>query len=163
MELTERIEQLIGPTVEDLGFDIVRIRLSGKENMILQVMAERRDGEPMVVDHCATISRAISAVLDVDDPIESGYTLEVSSPGLNRPLVQLRDFEKFSGSEARIELHNLIDGQRRFRGQLQGLDGETIQLQTDNGLVGLPFSDLKKAKLLVSDDMLATTEESQEG
>ncbi|MBL6957653.1 MAG: ribosome maturation factor RimP [Rhodospirillales bacterium] len=163
MELTERIEQLIEPTVADLGFDIVRIQLSGKDSPVLQVMAERRDGAAMIVDDCADISRAISAVLDVDDPIDSGYTLEVSSPGLDRPLVRLRDFERYAGHQARIEMDRLIDGQRRFKGRLQGVDGETIQIQTDGGLVGLPYTDVKKAKLIVTDDMLAAAEESQEG
>ena len=158
MKIIDRIEKIIEPTVQDLGFDIVRVLLSGDHNPRLQIMAEPLDGRAMNVDDCAAISRAVSALLDVEDPVSSSYTLEVSSPGLDRPLVRLQHFERFAGYEARIETAMAIDGRKRFRGRLGGIEGDNVLLQVDKNEWVFPFPDIQKAKLIVTDEMLAEAE-----
>ena len=158
MKVIDRIEKIIEPTIKDLGFDIVRVLLSGDHNPRLQIMAEPLDGRAMNVDDCAAISRAVSALLDVEDPVSSSYTLEVSSPGLDRPLVRLQHFERFAGYEARIETAMAIDGRKRFRGRLGGIEGDNVLLQVDKNEWVFPFPDIQKAKLIVTDEMLAEAE-----
>ncbi len=158
MKIIDRIEKIIEPTVNNLGFDIVRVLLSGDHNPRLQIMAEPLDGRAMNVDDCAAISRAVSALLDVEDPVSSSYTLEVSSPGLDRPLVRLQHFERFAGYEARIETAMAIDGRKRFRGRLGGIEGDNVLLQVDKTEWVFPFPDIQKAKLIVTDEMLAEAE-----
>lgn len=158
MKIIDRIEKIIEPTVKNLGFDIVRVLLSGDHNPRLQIMAEPLDGRAMNVDDCAAISRAVSALLDVEDPVSSSYTLEVSSPGLDRPLVRLQHFERFAGYEARIETAMAIDGRKRFRGRLGGIEGDNVLLQVDKNEWVFPFPDIQKAKLIVTDEMLAEAE-----
>ncbi len=162
MALTDRIEELISPTIEGMGFSVVRVQFSGKERLCLQIMAERLDGEVMVVDDCANISRAVSAVLDVDDPISDAYTLEVSSPGLDRPLVKLADFERFAGFEIRIETAVLIGGRRRFRGRLIGIVDDQVRITVDETEVTLPFAEIARAKLIMTDELLGSSEGRQE-
>lgn len=158
MSIAERITEIIEPTVNGLGFEIVRIQLSGAHNPCLQIMAEPLDGGTMTVEHCATISRAVSALLDVEDPISGAYTLEVSSPGLDRPLVRPAHFERFAGFEAKIEMSTAIDGQKRFRGRLGGIDDENVFLEVDGDERALPFSDIHRAKLIMTDELLAAAE-----
>ena len=158
MKIIDRIEKIIEQTVNNLGFDIVRVLLSGDHNPRLQIMAEPLDGRAMNVDDCAAISRAVSALLDVEDPVSSSYTLEVSSPGLDRPLVRLQHFERFAGYEARIETAMAIDGRKRFRGRLGGIEGDNVLLQVDKNEWVFPFPDIQKAKLIVTDEMLAEAE-----
>jgi ribosome maturation factor RimP len=158
MDLRDRIEQLVTPTVEDLGFTVVRVRLSGRQRPRLQVMTERRDGRAMLVDDCAGISRAIAAVLEVEDPFEGAYTLEVSSPGIDRPLVRLGDFERFAGFEAKVETSRPFGGRRRFRGRLVGVAGQVVQIQVDGATMDLPYADIGRAKLLLTDELLAASE-----
>jgi len=155
VHLEQRIEKIIEPAVQDLGFEVVRVQLSGNHNPRLQIMAEPIVGDNMTIDHCATISRTVSAILDVDDPIQGGYTLEVSSPGLDRPLVKLRDFKRFAGSDVRIETNETVDGRKRFRGRLSGVEGETITIEVDGEDMSIPYSLVHRAKLLVTNDMLA--------
>lgn len=155
MDQTERIERLIAPTIEAMGYELVRVALGGgRQSARLQVMAERKDRAPMRVDDCAEISRTISAVLDVEDPIESAYTLEVSSPGLDRPLTRKGDFDRFKGFEARIESTRPIEGRRKFKGRLEGLDGETVRIRCDGAEVGVPLGEVAKAKLVITDELL---------
>lgn len=157
MELADRIYELVRPTAESLGYALVRVQVSGRQRVRLQIMAERTDDQPMMVDDCATLSRAVSAVLDVDDPIGSAYTLEVSSPGIDRPLVRLADFDRFAGLEARIELARPIEGRRRFRGRLLGTRGQAVRLAVD-GLeqeIEVPHADIQRAKLVLTDELLA--------
>ncbi len=157
MELGERIARMIAPTLNDMGFDLVRVRITGNRRPTLQVMAEPLDGTPMTVDHCAEISRAVSALLDVEDPIDRAYTLEVSSPGLDRPLTRHDDFERFAGFEAKLETRRPIDGRRRFKGWLRGCaaDGR-VCLDTDDGTEArIDFDDILKAKLVLNDHLLA--------
>ena len=148
MQLEERIEKIIWATVYELGFLIVRVQLSGINNQRLQIMVEPIANDNMTVEHCAIISRTISALLDVDDPIEGSYTLEVSSPGLDRPLVKLRDFERFIGYEARIETMTAIDGRKRFRGRLGSIEDKTIIISVDGGDWAIPYASIRRAKLV---------------
>lgn len=158
MDLPGRIEELITPTVEGMGFSVVRVQLSGQQRLRLQVMAERHDGQAMLVDDCAALSRAISAVLDVEDPVPGAYTLEVSSPGIDRPLVRLDDFERFAGYEARVETARPIDGRRRFKGRLLGVTGDMVCLRIEGVAVELPYLDIRRAKLILTDELLAAAE-----
>lgn len=158
MSVVQRVEEIIEPTVNGLGFELVRVQISGAHNPCLQVMAEPADGRNMTVDDCAAISRAVSAVLDVDDPIPDAYTLEVSSPGLDRPLVRLAHFERFAGFEARVEMMTLVDGRKKFRGRLCGVKDENVILEVDGEERALAFADIRRAKLIVTDELLAAAE-----
>jgi ribosome maturation factor RimP len=152
------VAELIEPTLRDMGFELVQVRMVGHARPTLQVMAEPLDRtRGMTVDDCAEISHAISAVLDVADPIPSTYSLEVSSPGVDRPLVRREDFVRFAGFEAKLECLEPIDGRRRFRGVVRGLDaGEDVVLleQEPGGLVRIPYASVKKAKLALSEALL---------
>ena len=157
--LHERIAQIIEPSLSDMGYELVRVRLSGGgRGLTLQVMAERADRVAMTVDHCAEISRTISALLDVDDPIDRAYDLEVSSPGLDRPLTRPAAFERFAGFEAKVETTEPVDGRKRFRGRLLGLSGDRVRLAPadggDEAEIGLDIID--KAKLVITDELLAS-------
>lgn len=158
MESMQRIERMIEPALTEMGFALVRVRLSGGARPTLQIMAERSDGGGMTVDDCAAISHTVSAILDVEDPVSGPYTLEVSSPGIDRPLVRRRDFERFAGFEAKIEMQHAVDGRRRFRGRLAGLDGDAVRLATGAGDVVLRLDDIHQAKLVLTDDLLAAAE-----
>ena len=154
----QRLAAIVQPTIEGMGFELVRLRLMGGRRPTLQVMAERPDGT-MEVDDCALLSRQISAVLDVEDPIEREYTLEVSSPGIDRPLTRLKDFERWEGYEARLETAELIDGRKRFKGVLAGAEGDEVLIELDDpaieGPVGLKFEWLSDAKLVLTDELIA--------
>lgn len=160
MDQTTKIADLIAPTIESLGYELVRVSFTGGEHPILQVMAEKEDGT-MTVEGCAEISRAVSAVMDVEDPIIEAYDLEVSSPGIDRPLTRLKDFDRWSGFEAKVELQEAVNGQRRYRGKLLGLEGETILVLDGAGEKWeLPFSDVRKAKLVLTDELIAASQSS---
>lgn len=163
MELADRIVELVRPTIEGLGYLLVRVQVSGRQRVRLQIMAERADDQPMMVDDCALLSRAVSAVLDVEDPISAAYTLEVSSPGIDRPLVQLADFDRFIGKEARVELSRPIEGRRRFQGRLMGTRGEMVRLAVaDSDVeVELAYADIQRAKLVLTDELLSACGRSQ--
>ena len=150
-----QIERILAPSVEALGYEIVRVQLSGGRTPTLQVMAERTDGVPMTVDDCAAISRTVSAVLDVDDPLAGSYTLEVSSPGIDRPLVRPKDFERYAGFEVKAETSTSIDGRRRFRGRLLGIEGAVVRIALPEGTVALPYDAIHKAHLVLTDELLA--------
>lgn len=153
-DLPGRVERMIAPAVESMGFEVVRVTLSGGRRAVLQVMAERADGTSMSVDDCAELSRTISALLDVEDPIPGQYTLEVSSPGLDRPLVKERDFVRFDGREARVEMREPVAGQRRFKGRLSGCAAGVVRLMTETGAVELPLRDIHRAKLVITDALI---------
>ncbi len=153
--IDRRIAEIVRPTVEGMGFELVRLRFQGgAKKATLQVMAERPDGG-MEVDDCAELSRALSAVLDVDDPIDRAYALEVSSPGIDRPLTRLKDFERFAGWEARLETEEMIDGRKRFKGTLQGVEDGEILIEIEEGVIGLSFDMLADAKLILTDELIA--------
>ena len=152
---TNAIARLIEPSLEAMGYRLVRVALTNMRRPTLQVMAERLDEAAMSVDDCATLSRSISAVLDVADPIAGAYTLEVSSPGIDRPLVRPEDYDRFAGFEARIELDAPVDGRKRFRGRLLGRADAEIRLMAETGEVRLPLAGIARAKLLLTDDLIA--------
>lgn len=152
------VERLIAPAVEAMGYDIVRVLLSGKRRPRLQIMAERKDGAGMLVEDCAALSRAIEAILDVEDPIAEAYELEVSSPGIDRPLTRSADFERFAGHQAKFETALPVDGRRRFTGHLLGLKGDAVRLETEDGEIVLPCAVIAKAKLVLTDDLIAEAE-----
>ncbi len=164
MDLSSRVQQLIEPSIGDLGFDIVRVQISGKEKPAMQIMIEHKDGpgdrQGMTVEDCAIVSRAVSALLEVEDPVKGSYTLEVSSPGLDRPLVRIGDFERFQGHQAKIEVNRPLDGQRRFKGRLLGVEGDNVRILVDGVEVDLPHPDIHRAKLLMTDDLIAAAKES---
>ena len=158
--IDRRLAEIISPVIEDMGFELVRIRLMSGKSQTLQIMAERPTGG-IEVDECAEISTAVSAVLDVEDPILDPYTLEVSSPGIDRPLTRLKDFDTFEGYEAKLETTELIDGRRRFRGELAGVEGDEVLINVDGSseneetiTLGLKFDWLSDAKLVMTDDLI---------
>lgn len=158
--IDRRLAEIISPVIEDMGFELVRIRLMSGKTQTLQIMAERPTGG-IEVDECADISTAISAVLDVEDPILDSYALEVSSPGIDRPLTRLKDFETYEGWEAKLETSELIDGRRRFKGELAGVEGDEVLVNVegssegeDTVTLGLKFDWLSDAKLLLTDDLI---------
>ena len=151
---TNRIAQAIEPSLEGMGYRLVRVVITSGRRPTLQVMAERQDDQPMTVEDCAQISHSVSAILDVADPIAGAYTLEISSPGIDRPLVRAEDYDRFSGFEARIELARPIEGRKRFRGRLLGTSAENVRLATDMGELRLPLADVARAKLVLTDDLL---------
>lgn len=155
--LDRRLAEIITPVIEDLGFELVRVRFMGGKTKTVQIMAERPDGG-IEVDDCAEISTAVSATLDVEDPVEDAYTLEVSSPGIDRPLTRLKDFEMWEGYEAKIETTDLIDGRRRFKGLLQGTEGDEvlieIEVESAPVTIGLKFDWLADAKLVLTDELI---------
>jgi len=156
--IDRRLADIVGPVIEGLGFELVRIRLMGGRTRTLQIMADRPEGG-IEVDDCATISTAVSAVLDVEDPVEENYILEVSSPGIDRPLTRLKDFDVWVDYEARLETTELIDGRRRFKGDLRGTEGDEILIEieepTGKVTIGLKFDWLSEAKLILTDDLIA--------
>ena len=152
----QRLVELLDPVAEAAGYEIVRLRLMGGETARrLQIMAETPDGE-MVVEDCARLSRAISEVMDAADPIKGEYTLEVSSPGVDRPLTRLKDFATYEGHEARIELDRVAEGRKRFRGVLAGIDGDNIgiDLEGEEATAMVPFSWIVDAKLILTDALM---------
>lgn len=152
--IDRRLADIVRPTIESLGFELVRIRLMGGKRILLQIMAERPEGG-IEVDDCADISRAVSALLDVEDPISGEYTLEVSSPGIDRPLTRLKDFERYEGYEARLETSELIEGRKRFKGILAGVEEGEVLIEIDEGTIGLDFDWLVDAKLVLTDELIA--------
>jgi ribosome maturation factor RimP len=156
--IDRRLADIITPVIEGLGFELVRVRLMGGRTRVLQIMADRPDGG-IGVDECGEISTAVSATLDVEDPIEENYVLEVSSPGIDRPLTRLKDFEVWKGWEARIETTELIDGRRRFKGTLAGIEGNEVLIEIEEGgetvTIGLQFDWLSDAKLILTEELIA--------
>lgn len=158
--LSARIAAVAEPVLEGMNYRLVRVRVSGADGCTVQVMAERPDGS-MTIEDCEEISRALSPVLDVADPVPQAYRLEISSPGLDRPLVRRSDFERHTGHLAKIEMNVPVDGRKRFRGTLQGVDGDTALLKRDDvkndepADVRLPIEDMAEAKLVLTDALIA--------
>lgn len=152
-----QIQDIVTPTLEAMGYELVRVQISGGQQPTLQLMAERADSAQMSVEDCADISRAVSALLDVEDPIQGAYHLEVSSPGIDRPLTRPRDFERFAGFEARVETRLAVDGRRRFRGQLAGVEEGQVRMLVEGGEVRIPLDGIVRAKLVLTDALIAAT------
>lgn len=156
--LTVRVESMIAPSLEAMGYQVVRVALTSGRRATLQVMAERLDGLGMAVDDCAAISRAVSALLDVEDPIESAYTLEVSSPGIDRPLVRRADYIRFGGFEARVETHRLVEGRKRFRGRMMGMnDADEVIVIAEGVEYLVPFAAIQRGRLILTDELIAAS------
>lgn len=156
-DMDARILAIAEPVAADLGLHIVRIRVMSGKRSIVQIMAERISDGQMGVDDCANLSRAMSSELEVEDPIHDAYVLEVSSPGLDRPLTDRKDFETYRGYLARIELDRFVEGRKRFRGVLAGVSGESIEIDLDGeeDRAEIPFAWISDAKLLVTDELIA--------
>ena len=151
-----RLLELLAPVAEAAGYEIVRLRMMGGEHRrTLQIMAERDDGT-MLVEDCSALSRAISEVLDAADPIKDEYSLEVSSPGIDRPLTRLQDFETYAGYEARIELDRLAENRKRFKGVLVGVEGDEVAVDLDgeDETTLIPYAWISDAKLVITDQLL---------
>jgi ribosome maturation factor RimP len=155
-----RVAALAEPVLADLGFRLVRVRISGLAGCTVQIMVERPDGT-MTIEGCETVSRALSPVLDVADPIERSYRLEISSPGIDRPLVRRSDFERHAGSKVRIEMALAREGRRRFRGLLMGAEGDAARIRHDDAAPGeasevlLPIEEMAEAKVMLDDTLIA--------
>lgn len=161
-DLLRRIEDIVAPTIVGMGFELVRVALS--KGGTLQIMIEPADGRPMDVEDCANVSRALSAVLDVEDPITDAYTLEVSSPGIDRPLTRPKDYTRWAGHLARLETSMPIEGRRRFKGTLLGLDEDCVRLRLDDGKeAAVPLEAVTKAKLELTDRLIEEHRQAQEG
>ena len=158
--LAARVAAIVEPVLENLGYRLVRVRLSGAEGCTVQVMAERPDGT-MTIEDCEACSRALSPVLDAADPIERAYRLELSSPGIDRPLVRQSDFERYAGNLVKIEMAVAAEGRKRFRGQLLGTEGHLARIQRDDAAAGepadvmLPIEDIAEARLVLTDALVA--------
>jgi len=147
------LEPIFEPVIEKAGFKLVRLRVMGGTSKTLQVMAERPDGS-MDVEGCATLSRVLLDFIETEDPVEGDYELEVSSPGIDRPLTRLMDFSRWAGHEAKIELTLPIDGRKRFRGTLLGLEGSDVMIRADNSEIKFPFRAVANAKLVLTDKLI---------
>lgn len=158
--LPARVAAIAGPVVEQLGYRLVRIRVSSAEECTIQIMAERPDGT-MTVDDCEAISRALSPVFDVNEPIDRAYRLEISSPGIDRPLVRRSDFERYAGHLVKVEMEVPVAGRKRFRGILEGVEGDNARLTRDDPKAGedpavlLPITDMGEAKLVLTDELVS--------
>ena len=156
--IDRRLAEIVEPTIAGLGYELVRVRLMGGQRKIVQIMADRPEGGIEVSD-CAKISTAIGAVLDVEDPLDDAYTLEVSSPGIDRPLTRLKDFDTWDGFEAKLETAELIDGRKRFKGMLRGTEGDEVLIEIEGPeaealTIGLKFEWLSDAKLVLTDELI---------
>lgn len=159
--LEQKIVDLIAPSLGAMGYDLVRVKVfdQAKRNTT-QIMAERKDGVPMTVEDCEQISHTVSAVLDVDDPIADPYDLEVSSPGIDRPLVSEKDFVKYAGYEVKLETRFPIEGRKRYRGILKGFADGKVTMEVDTKDYHLPIEEVSQAKLVLTDELLAAHQEA---
>ena len=154
MQNMHPVYDLVAPKIEEMGFDVVRVMMTGGQKPVLQIMIERKDRKNLVVDDCASVSRLVSEILDEKDPIDSEYSLEVSSPGIDRPLTKPEHFARFSGYEAKVETSDSIDGRKRFKGKIVALkDDNTILFLMDEKEYSIPFDSVSKAKLVLTDEL----------
>lgn len=151
----EKITKLLEPVILEQGFELVRLRLTGNQRVVLQIMAEREDGT-MSAGDCASLSRALSAALEEDDPVEGAYTLEVSSPGIDRPLTRLKDFAEWEGFDAKLELAELVENRKRFKGVLAGVEGDNVcfDIEGEDETALIPFTLIAKAQLILTDALV---------
>ena len=161
-ELLRRIEDIVAPTIVGMGYELVRVAMS--KGGTLQIMIEPADGRAMDVEACAVLSRALSAVLDVEDPMPGSYTLEVSSPGIDRPLTREKDYVRWVGHVARMETLEPVEGKRRFKGMLLGLENGAVRMKLDDGKEAqVPLALVSRAKLELTDALLDEHRRAQEG
>jgi len=160
MNTVRAIERLIEPSLADMGYDLVRVRISSGGRPTIQIMVEHANGETITVDQCAEVSQLVSALLDVEDPINNPYVLEVSSPGIDRPLTRLKDFDRYAGYEAKLELSQTVEGRRRYRGTVMGTDGQRVLIDVEGERLKLDFDSIQNAKLVLNDKLLAAASEA---
>jgi ribosome maturation factor RimP len=154
--LEAKLAARITPTLEALGYELVRVAVIGRERPTVQIMADRADGARFGIEDCEALSRTLGAVLDVEDPLPGAWTLEVSSPGIDRPLTRAKDWNRFAGHLARVEMAVALDGRKRFAGIVLGADRATAHLRLDDGSeIALPRRDIRRAKLVLTDALLA--------
>ncbi|MFS4438393.1 ribosome maturation factor RimP [Paracoccaceae bacterium GXU_MW_L88] len=158
--IDRRLADMVRPLIEGMGYELVRLRLMSGKKTTLQIMAEKPDGT-IEVDDCAEISTAVSALLDVEDPVAGEYALEVSSPGIDRPLTRFKDFERWEGYHAKLTTNDLIDGRKNFKGVLQGVEDGEVLIEIEEGTVGLTFDLLAEAKLVLTDELIAESLKAQ--
>lgn len=157
--LDARIAALVAPTLTDMGYELVRAAVLGRDQPTVQIMADRADGSLIGIEDCEAISHAVGAVLDVNDPIPGAWTLEVSSAGIDRPLTRIKDWNRFAGHLAKAETAFPVDGRKRFSGTVLGADAEAARLRLEDGTeVRLPFTQLKKARLVLTDALIDATQ-----
>lgn len=162
MQTKHPLQDLLEPVITGLGYEVVRILTIGQKNPTLQIMIDRLDGKDITVEDCATVSRAVSTVLDEKDPIKDQYSLEVSSPGLDRPLTKIEHFKRFSGYEARIETAVEVEKRKRFKGVLGNVDEQNrVHIDVDGTDYAIAFDDISKAKLILTDELLQAAAEAQ--
>ncbi len=152
--IDRRLAEIVAPTIEGMGYELVRLRYMGGKKPTLQIMADTPDGG-IEVDDCAKISHAVSAILDVEDPLEGEFNLEVSSPGIDRPLTRLKDFEAYGGYVVKLQTSELIEGRKNFKGTLQGVQDGEVLIEIAEGTIGLEFDWLTEAKLVLTDELIA--------
>ena len=156
--LEAKLAAIIGPVLTDLGYELVRVAILGRDRPTVQIMGDRADGAAIGVDDCEAISHAVAAVLDVEDPIPGAWTLEVSSPGIDRPLTRIKDWNRFAGHRAKVEMNVPVEGRRRMTGIGLGADASFARLRLDDGVeILLPLGDIRRAKLVLTDDLIAAT------
>lgn len=162
--IDERVLALAEPIAEDLGLTIVRVRVMSGKRKTVQIMAERKSDGLMEVGDCESLSRELSALLEVEDPISDAYVLEVSSPGLDRPLTDIRDYTTYVGYVVRLELDRLVEGRKRFRGVLAGVDGDNIEIDLENEeeTAQIPFDWISESKLLITDELIEMGQKAKE-
>ncbi len=160
--LEATLAERITPTIEALGYELVRVAIIGRERPVVQIMADRADGGRFGIEDCEALSRSLSAVLDVEDPLPGAWTLEVSSPGIDRPLTRAKDWNRFAGHLVRVEMAVAQDGRKRFSGIVLGADRETARLRLDDGSeIAVPRAAIRRAKLLLTEALLAAEAASQ--
>lgn len=161
----ERILALAEPIAEDLGLRVVRVRVMAGKRKTVQIMAERMSDGQMAVENCEALSRELSAIMEVEDPISDAYMLEVSSPGVDRPLTDIRDFETYEGYKAKLELDRMVEGRKRFRGTLAGVEDGHIDFNLDNepdSTASIPFEWISEAKLMITDELIKAGQKAKE-
>ena len=166
--MAARVSAVAGPVLQGMGYRLVRIKISGEFGCTVQIMAERPDGT-MQIEDCEAISKALSPVLDVADPIEKAYRLEISSPGIDRPLVRRTDFERYAGHLVKVDMAVAHQGRKRFRGKLGGVEGDTVRLHRDDIRAGedaevvLVMEDIADARLVLTDELIAEIDAARQG
>lgn len=162
MQNKHPLQDLLEPAISNLGYEVVRILTIGQKNPTLQIMIDRLDGRDITVEDCTTVSRAVSALLDEKDPIKDQYSLEVSSPGLDRPLTKIEHFKRFAGYEARVETSVEVNERKRFKGKLLNVDNQNqIHIEMNGTDYAIPFADISKAKLILTDELLQAAADAQ--
>jgi ribosome maturation factor RimP len=154
IQVQDRVARLVEGPLEEMGYELVRVNLSGGSRAVLQIMAERADGAAMTVQDCTSISHTVSLLLDAEDPIAGAYALEVSSPGIDRPLTRPKDFERYAGFEMRLETRQPVGGRKRFRGRLKGLRDGAVWIETDEGEALVALDAVAKAQLVLTDELI---------